>query len=70
MAAEATLSHIGVMSVNDTSRAVQELLSRRYAEMSFAEKAERLRAVTLAANLMTLAGLRVRHPDFSEGELL
>lgn len=58
------------MSVNDTDAAAQRFLDRRYAEMSLAEKAERLRAVTLAANRMALAGLRLRHPGASEGELL
>ena len=58
------------MSLNDTSVAAQEAVDRRYAEMSFAERAECVRAVTLAANQMALAGLRLRHPDASEGELL
>lgn len=58
------------MSVSDTSLAAQAAVDRRYAEMSFAEKAERVRAVTLAANQMALAGLRLRHPSASQGELL
>ena len=58
------------MSVNDTSAAAQEVVDRRYAEMSFAERAERLRAVTLAANEMALAGLRLRRPNASKSELL
>ena len=58
------------MSVSDTSLAAQAAVERRYAEMSFAEKAERVRAVTLAANQMALAGLRLRHPSASERELL
>jgi hypothetical protein len=58
------------MSVNDTSVAAQAALDRRYAEMSFAERAERVRAVTLAANQMALAGLRLRHPNASQRELL
>lgn len=58
------------MSVSDTSAAAQQAIDRRYASMSFAEKAERLRAVTGAANQMALAGLRLRHPAASEGELL
>ena len=45
-------------------------MDQRYAEMSFAEKAERIRAVTLAANQMALAGLRLRHPNASHRELL
>jgi len=64
------LEHISTMSVNDTSAAAQQAVDRRYAEMSFAEKAERVRAVTLAANEMALAGLRLRHPSASRRDLL
>jgi hypothetical protein len=59
-----------MMSINDTSAAAQEAVDRRYAEMSFAEKADLVRAVTLAANRMALAGLGLRHPDATESELL
>ena len=38
--------------------------------MTFAERADRVRAVTLAANQIALAGLRLRHPDATERELL
>lgn len=58
------------MSVTDTSPRAQAVLDKRYAEMSLAEKAERVRAVTLAANQIALAGLRLRHPNASQGELL
>ena len=58
------------MSINDTSTAAQEAIDRRYAEMTFAERADRVRAVTLAANQIALAGLRLRHPDATERELL
>lgn len=64
------LPHISDMSVSDTSAAAQAAVDQRYAEMSFAEKAERVRAVTHAANQMALAGLRLRHPDESQRELL
>jgi hypothetical protein len=57
-------------AVNDTTPATRELLRRRYAAMSLTEKAERLRAITLAANQMALVGLRARHPHASEGTLL
>ena len=62
--------HISTLSVNDTSRAAKQVVDRRYASMSSTEKIERLRAITRAANQMTLAGLRSRHPGASEGELL
>ena len=58
------------MTVDDTSAATQRVVDERYAEMSFAERADRLRAVTFAANEMALAGLRLRHPGASESELL
>ena len=55
---------------NDTAPAVRELVRRRYAAMSLAEKAERLQAVTASANQMSLLGLRARYPDASEATLL
>jgi hypothetical protein len=69
-AAAASMPHILRMTTDDTSPAARELISRRNREMSLQEKLERLRAITLAANRMALAGLRMRHPDRSEGELL
>jgi len=56
--------------VDDTSPETRTVLARLYAQMSPAEKLERLRAVTLAANRLALAGLRARHPDATEGALL
>jgi len=38
--------------------------------MSPAEKLDCMRAVTLAANRLALAGLRAHHPDATEGALL
>jgi hypothetical protein len=38
--------------------------------MSPAEKIERMRAITLAANRICLAGLRGRYPDETEATLL
>ena len=70
LATAPALQHISAMSVNDTSVAAQKAVDRRYGEMSFAERAERVRAVTLAANQMALAGLRLRHPGASQRELL
>jgi hypothetical protein len=55
---------------DDTSPEARDFLRRRYAAMSLAEKAECLRAVTLAANEMALAGIRLRHPDASRAQLL
>ena len=59
-----------LMPVNDTSAADRAFVDRRLAEMTLSEKAERVRAITLAANQMALAGVRLRFPDLSVGELL
>jgi hypothetical protein len=55
---------------NDTAPAARAIVHARLAEMSVGERAEQLRAVTLAANRNALAGLRTRHPAATEGELL
>ena len=41
-----------------------------YRGMTHAQKAWLVREVTLAANAFALAGLRQRHPNAGEGELL
>jgi hypothetical protein len=41
-----------------------------YRRMTPAQKARLVREVTLAANALALAGLRQRHPDAGESELL
>ena len=56
--------------VDDTSPEAREVLRRIYAEMSPSEKFRRLSELTLAANQLTLAGLRSRHPAESESSLL
>jgi hypothetical protein len=55
---------------NDTTRAARTIVRSRLASMSLGERLERLRAVTLAANRIALAGVRMRNPSASEGELL
>lgn len=56
--------------VDDTSPDARAIVARLYAEMSPAEKLARVRDLTLAANRLSLAGLRSRHPEESEGTLL
>ena len=56
--------------VDDTSADARAVVARIYANMSPAEKLARVRDLTLAANRLSLAGLRSRHPDESEGTLL
>jgi len=57
-------------SMRDTDADVLERMSALYARMTPAEKLARVRELTLAVNALALAGLRARHPDESEGELL
>lgn len=56
--------------VDDTSPDARAVVARLYAEMSPAEKLARVRDLTFAANRLSLAGLRLRHPEESEGMLL
>ena len=67
-----TLGYIRVMAspLRDTDPDVLERMSVLYARMTPAEKLARVRDLTLAANALALAGLRARHPDEGEGELL
>lgn len=58
------------LPLDDTTAKARAFLRRRYAGMTLVEKAECVRAVTRAANEMALAGLRLRHPAASRGELL
>jgi hypothetical protein len=56
--------------VDDTSPDARAIVARLYAKMSPAEKLARVRDLTFAANRLSLAGLRSRHPEESEGALL
>lgn len=54
----------------DTSPEIAEKLAARYAAMTPAEKMQRVRDLTIAACEMSLAGLRSRHPQATERQLL
>jgi hypothetical protein len=54
----------------DTTPDADAVRFERYARMSPAEKAQRVRDLTRAACTLALAGLRGRHPDAAEPELL
>ena len=54
----------------DTTPEVYTLPFERYARMAPAEKAQRVVDLTRAACTLALAGLRARHPDADEPELL
>ena len=55
--------------LSDTSPEAMEVLIDLYRRMTPAEKLQRVRDLTLAANQLALAGLRTRHPGESEQEL-
>jgi len=55
---------------SDTQPDALRVMSRLYARMTPEEKLRRVRDLTLTANGLALAGLRVRHPEESEAELL
>ena len=55
--------------LRDTSPETDRVMSEMYARMTPAEKLFRMRALTLAANRLALAGLRERHPRETDGEL-
>jgi hypothetical protein len=59
-----------MVSVDDTDPKARGVQARLYAAMSAAEKLRLMNDLTLAANLLSLAGLRERYPAASEGELL
>jgi hypothetical protein len=54
----------------DTSVEAWDKQFELYRRMSTVQKARAFRDITLAANAFALAGLRQRHPEASEGELL
>ena len=56
--------------LSDTAADIEAVRFGRYASMSPAEKAARVVDLTRAACMLTLAGLRTRHPGAGESELL
>ena len=56
--------------VADTTPEADQVLFEAYARMSPAERAQRAADLTRTACLFALAGLRQRHPDADEPELL
>lgn len=56
--------------LDDTDPKARAVQLRLYAAMSPAQKLRRMNDLTLAANMLALAGLRERFPSATEGELL
>jgi hypothetical protein len=64
-------SHIAAMPrLSDTEADALRVMTGLYRAMTPAEKLERVRALTLSANALALAGLRSRHPTETEPDLL
>lgn len=58
------------LASSDTDAATLAVMTELYARMTPAEKLERVRDLTLTSARLALAGLRARHPQEDEGELL
>lgn len=56
--------------ISDTPPDVLGVMSSLYRRMSPSDKLRRVRDLTLAANELALEGLRRRHPDEPQSELL
>lgn len=57
-------------TTSDTSPAARRVLDACYARMSPADKLQRVRELTLAVNELAMGGLRARHGELEESELL
>ena len=56
--------------MNDTSRDTRAAMDELYSKMSGADKLRRMNELTIVANQVALAGLRMRHPGESDSLLL
>lgn len=56
--------------LTDTGDEAQAVMDELYRAMTPAQKMERVRDLTIMANELALEGLRRRHPDESERQLL
>ncbi len=57
------------MSLNDTHPKIEAILIEGYRRMSAAEKMARVRAMSVAVQVLGLADVRRAHPDADEREL-
>ena len=57
-------------SLTDTDAATLALMTELYSRMTPMEKLRRVRDLTLTSSRLALVGLRARHPDEGEGQLL
>ena len=54
------------MAASDTSAEAEEILCRLYRSMTIAQKAQRVFSAYRMGKMLSIAGIRIDHPDISE----
>jgi len=62
-------SNFYCMTESDTSAEVEEILCRLYRNMTIAQKAQRVFRAYRMGKLLSMAGIRMNHPDASEEQV-
>ena len=57
------------MAASDTSAEAQEILCRLYRNMTMAQKAQRVFSAYRMGKMLSMAGIRMDHPDASEEQI-
>jgi len=57
------------MSLDDTSAEAEAILCRLYRNMTIAQKAHRLFSAYRMGKMLSMAGIRMNHPDASEEQV-
>jgi hypothetical protein len=57
------------MVANDTSKEAEEVLCRLYRNMTIPQKARRIFAAYRMGKVLSIAGIRMNHPDASDEQL-
>lgn len=57
------------MAASDTSAEAQEILCRLYRNMTIAQKAQRVFSAYRMGKMLSMAGIRMDHPDASEEQI-
>ena len=57
------------MSLGDTSPEAEEILCRLYLKMTTAQKAQRVFSAYRMGKMLSMAGIRMSHPDASEEQI-
>jgi hypothetical protein len=57
------------MAANDTSKEAEEVLCRLYRNMSIPQKARRIFSAYRMGKMLSMAGIRMNHPEASEEQV-